>query len=259
MEDLACIASRETGFSVIPVVQYHTARSRDINLRGHFHDFGYHHLGLYVFEFELGTILNSAGISTEEVLGTRTEQEYEALERRLFAWWDAQEPRPPMFRPWTPCDHPQLGRVEVGGPLYPYWANPTLPHLREISEGTYRFTLEHARRHPRIALEDLAVEAIEGSIYRVRARVANRGEFPTHVTNRGKELRRLRRVRVEFHPAQGVELLSAEGHVDLGHLQGVTDSRTLEWFLSSPEGVQGLCEIRVLGGTGGNVRTVLRP
>ncbi len=68
-------------------------------------------------------------------------------------------------------------------------------------------------------------------------------------------------VRVEFHPAAGVDLLSLQGHVDVGHLDGVTGSSSLEWFVSAPEtSQQVLCEIRVLGGTGGNVcRKVSRP
>jgi len=82
--------------------------------------------------------------------------------------------------------------------------------------------------------------------------VANRGEFPTHVTNKGKGLRRLRPVRVEFHLAEGAALLSRQGHFELGHLSGVNGSRELEWFVEGTGGEIG--EIRVLGGTGGNVK-----
>jgi hypothetical protein len=263
MEDLAQIGAEETGFPVTPVIQYHDARRRDINLRGHFHDFGYHHLGLYVFEFELGIMANSAGISTEEMLGARTYEEHQALERRLYAWWDEQGQhgeKPPLFQPWAPSDHPQLGPVEIGGELYPYYANPALSHLRQIAQGTYRFTLAHANRHPRIVLEELTVDAIAGPVYRVRARVANRGGFPTHVTNKGKSLRRLQPVRVEFHPAKGVALLSAQGHVELGHLSGPVGSRLLEWFVCCPAENEDLCEISVLGGTGGNTwKRIRRP
>jgi hypothetical protein len=266
MEDLARIGADETGFPVTPVIQYHGARSRDVSLHGHFHDFGYHHLGLYVFEFELGIMLNSAGVSTEEIFQVRTHQEHETLERRLYAWWDEQAPQGPLYRPWTPYDHPQLGPVEIGGALYPHYANPTLPHLRQIAQGTYRFTLAHANKHPRVVIEDLAVAAVGGAtkggdtVYRVRARIANRGAFPTHVTNKGKHLRRLQPVRAEFHPAEGVQLLSAQGHAELGHLRGPAGSRLLEWFLSSPQDAETLCEIHVLGGTGGNTRqTVKRP
>ena len=253
MEDLARIGAQETGFPVYPVIKYHDARSRDINLRGHFHNFGYHHLGLFVFEFEQGTIFNSAGISTDDQLAVRTEQEHEALVRRVLRWWDEQPSPEPLFVDWTPFDHPQLGQVEIGGIRFPNWANPTQADLSEIAKGTYRFTLQHAAKHPWLRLEDLSVTAVADRIYRIRARVANRGAFPTHVTNKGKSLRRLRPVRVEFCPAEGVELLSAQGHADLGHLGGVTDSRIVEWFVSATDESQALCEIRVLGGSGGNI------
>ena len=252
MEDLAEIAAEETGFPVIPVVKYHQERSRDINLRGHFHNFGYHHLGLFVFEFELGTMRNSAGMPTPEQMSARSEEESEAQARRVLKWWDRQKKREPLFKPWKKWNHPQLGKVEIGGFLFPNLANPTLKDLQKIARGTYRFTLEHARRHPCVELEDVSVDAMGGQVYRIRARVANRGEFPTHVTNRGKGLRKLRPVRVEFHLAEGAALLSRQGHFELGHLSGVNGSRELEWFVEGTGGEIG--EIRVLGGTGGNVK-----
>jgi hypothetical protein len=264
MEDLARIGADETGFPVTPVIRYHDARRRDITLHGHFHDFGYHHLGLYVFEFELGIMLNSAGVSTEEIFEARTHLEHEALERRLYAWWDQQDPQEPLYRPWTPFNHPQLGPVEIGGAILPHYSNPALSDLRRIAQGTYRFTLAHAAKHPRVVIEDLSVATIgvagSSTVYRVRARFANRGALPTFVTNKGKGLRRLQPVRVEFRPAKGAELLSAYGHAELGHLRGPTGSRLLEWFISCPQEATELCEIHVHGGTGGSARqTVSRP
>ena len=257
MEDLARIGAKYTGFPVVPVVKYHGKRSRDINLRGHFHNFGYQHLGLFVFEFELGIMKNSAGITTEQQFAVENEEESEEEMRKLMRWWDDQEEREPIYQSWEPFQHPQLGRVEIGGFLRRHMAGPTLPDLKRISEGTYKFTLKHAAKHPRIVLEDVQARAVGDQIFRVRARVANRGEYPTHVSNRGRNLRRLRPVRVEFQPAEGVKLLSAQGHYSLGHLSGVTGSRFLEWFISAPEGVKDLCEIRVFGGTGGNIKQLV--
>jgi hypothetical protein len=258
MEDLARIGSKHTEFPVVPVVKYHWKRGRDINLRGHFHNFGYHHLGLFVFEFELGIMKNSAGITTEQQFAVETDEDSEEEMRKLMKWWDDQEEREPIYQPWEPFHHPQLGEVEIGGFLRRHMAGPTLRDLARISEGTYKFTLEHARKHPRVVLEDVQADAIGGQVFRIRARVANRGEFPTHVSNKGKNLRRLRPVRLEFHPAEGVELLSAQGHYSLGHLSGVTGSRCLEWFVSAPASRENLCEIRVSGGTGGNVRRLVK-
>ena len=250
MEDLARIASDCTGFPVIPVVQYHWARSRDVNLRGHFHNFGYQHLGLFVFEFELGTMYSSAALSTEELLGARTEQDREAHNRRLLEWWDRERPAERVFQPWSGVEHPQLGAVEIGGLVSKYLYNPTLAHLNEISKGTYRFTVEHARRHPWVRIEDPRVDRF-GEVLRIRTRVANRGALPTNVSARGTSLRRMPPVRVSFHPASAVELLSSTGHHELGHLPAVTGSRTLEWFVTAPDEQRELCEIRVDAGAGG--------
>jgi len=254
MDELARIASKHTGFPIYPVVKYHYADRRDINLRGHFHNFGYHHLGLFVFEFELGILRNTAGISTEEIFKTKTEEEREAHIRRMMKWWDKQKKREPVFRPWRPFDHPQLGRVEIGGLLLRHIAGRTLPDLKKVSRGTYAFTLEHASRHPLVTVEDVRADRVGTDIYRVRARVANRGQFPTNISNKGRNLRRLKQVRVEFRPGPGVELLSEAGHRTLGHLAGLTGSARLEWFVSAPRRCRRLCEIRVLGGTGGNAR-----
>jgi hypothetical protein len=201
---------------------------------------------------------NSAGITTEQQLAVETEEDSEEKMRELMRWWDKQEEREPIYQQWRPFQHPQLGEVEIGGFLRRHMAGPTLRDLAKISEGTYKFTLEHAAKHPLITLEDVQADAIGGQVFRIRARVANRGEFPTHVSNKGKNLRRLRPVRVEFHPTEGVELLSAQGHYSLGHLSGVTGSRSLEWFVSVPEGKKELCEIRVLGGTGGNAKQLVK-
>jgi len=253
MQDLAEIGARHTKFPAMPVVKYHRDYQRDVDRRGHFHDFGYHHLGLFVFEFELGVLLNSAGIKTkDDIFAVKSEQEYEALLRKMMAWCDKQVKRTPVFGKWTRFDHPQLGEVEIGGLLKKHLAGPTLDDLKRIALGTYKFTLAHANRHPRVVIEDPQAEAVGGGVYRIRVRVANRGEFPTHVSNKGRELRRLKGVRVDFVPAKGVELLSRVGHHSLGHLAGVTDGRELEWFVSAPGKCRTLCELRVSGGTGGN-------
>ena len=258
MEDIARLAAKETGFPVMPVIKYRGVRNRDNNLRGHFHNFGYHHLGLFVYEFELGTIKDSAGITTEEQFGAETEADREEQMRRLMKWWDRQRSKAPLFRPWKTFLHPQLGPVDIGGFCFNHLANPALPDLAKISQGTYRFTLAHANKHPNVSLEDLQVDAVGGQVYRIRVRVVNRGEFPTNVTQKGRLLRRLQPVQVEFHPANGVESLSSEGHRDLGHLAGVTGGRELEWFVSAGKGSEELCSLRIQGGTGGNLNRTVR-
>ena len=261
MDEIAGIGAKLTGFPLIPVVKYHMVRPgvKDGNLRGHFHNFGYHHLGLFVYEFELGTLVNSAGISTRDVFATRNQAEYEALMRKVLSWWDGQDERrrDPVFQAWTPFEHPQLGPVEIGGLLLRHMAGPTLPELRDIAAKTYRFTLEHAAYRPKVRVEDIGVDELAGGIRRLRLRVANRGQLPTHVSRKGRTLRRMEPVSVDFKAGNGVRLLSWEGHRMLGHLGPLTDSRLLEWFFEVSPEAKTLCELTVRGGTGGTRQVVI--
>jgi hypothetical protein len=177
-------------------------------------------------------------------------------------WWDGRGRQDPLFESWSPFNHPQLGRVELGGFLYTALDNPLVAELSPTLENAYRFTIAHARNHPWVVVEDLRVDRYDTSVYRIRLRVVNRGQFPTHVTNKGKSLRRFRPVKVSFVPGNGVELVSEAGHKELGQLSGVTGRRVVEWFVRTTEHSRTnaplLGELRVSGGAGGNLRRTVQ-
>jgi len=257
IQDIGEIGAKHTGFPATHVVNYKHDRDRTINLRGHFHNFGYHHLGLFVFEFELGTMYNTPNITSKEIHACRTTQETEAIIRRIMRWWDRNRRRAPaLFKPWRRFRHPQLGDVEIGGLLRKYLYNPTPAELATIAKHTYRFTVDHAAKHPWMRIEDVTVDAVARGVCRVRARIANRGELPTNVTHKGKSLGRIKPVGVQFQVGEGARVLSRQAHYDLGHLAGLTGGRVLEWFVQiPPEG--SVCTIHVRGGAGGNVNKMV--
>ena len=146
MDELGAMGREETGLPLLTPVECHPAYLPDRYRGGHLLDFAYHHLGIYAFTVELGTIINSAGISTAEFLAAGSADEIDAHNRRLMRWWDKQDPRQPLFQPWKPFDHPQLGRVEIGGFLYTYLDNPAPVSLAETVPAAYRFMLRLVRR-----------------------------------------------------------------------------------------------------------------
>lgn len=248
-----------TGLPVFPVVKLGRKGTPDINLHGHSEDFVYRHRGVHGYGIELGNMLDSAGLSTDTQRSVGSEKERETLWRRVLSWWDAQDPRTrePLFVDWHPFDHPQLGPVLIGGFITRNQHNPTLAWTRKLAPKTYAFTLEHASWAPHVRIEDVETECVGGKVFRIRIRVTNRGRLPTHVTKPGRTLRCVKPVRVEFDPGRGVELLSRQGHLELGHLEGVTGSRTLEWFVRRTGRKTPTVDIRVWGGAGGNdCRTV---
>jgi hypothetical protein len=256
MEELGAAAKKFTGLPVVPVYRYCGKKRRDISLYGHFPGTGYQHWGLFVFEFELGTMMDSAGMGFEDYAARDTEEDHQEAMRRLMRWWDRRGRRPKLFVPWRKFRHPQLGAVEIGGIVPAIGSGMTMTDLKKRCGATYKFTLHHAGQHPLVRLEDLEAKPLGCGLWRVRVRVANRGAFPTHITQRGAKLRRLQPVRVEFRIGKGMELLSLSGHQQVGHLDGPAGQKSLEWFLRAPRG--GTCKIAAIGGTGGNAAAEVR-
>jgi hypothetical protein len=256
MEEFGAVAKKHTGLPCVPVYRYCEKKSRGATLHGHFPTTGYQHWGLFVFEFELGRIMDSAGMDFDTQLSWGTDEERQAGERRLMRWWDRRGRKPLIFLPWKRFNHPQLGPVEIGGEVWSARAGMTMPDLKKRCAGTYQFTLHHAAQHPHVSIENVEAKNVAGDVWRIRARIANRGAFPTHVSNRGAKLSRLRTVCVQFSPDQDAELLSLTGHQDIGHLAGLTGSRRIEWFVRARKGAA--CCIEAKGGTGGNCAQTVR-
>jgi murein tripeptide amidase MpaA len=228
MRELGEKGAALTGFKLRSVMEYCRSYSVTSKLQGHFTDWGYDHLGLFVFEIELGNLYNTAGIATDEWQEASPEQR-EAFDRRALAWHD-EHPEYGAFRDWQPFDHPQLGRVEIGGWKRDALYNPWLKDLQDIAPKCTRFILEHARRAPRLTVRT-TLERIEGAVYRLRAEVVNGGQFPTHVTAQATKLASTKPVSVKLEGGAGLELLSRSDYAEIGQLAGPGGKQEVEWFL----------------------------
>jgi len=232
MRELGEKGAALTGFKLRSVTEYCRSYSVTSKLQGHFTDWGYDHLGLFVFEIELGNLYNTAGIPTDEWQEASPEQR-EEFDRRTLAWSDAN-PEYGAFVNWRPFDHPQLGRVEIGGWKRYALYNPWLQDLRDIAPKCTQFILEHARRAPRLAVRT-TLDRIEGSVFRLRAEVVNVGQFPTHVTAQATKLASTKPVSVTLELGAGLELLSRSDYAEIGHLAGPGGKQEVEWFLRRTE------------------------
>jgi len=253
MESLASLGAERTGTPAVSLTRSFANGGDTSGKAGHSLDFHYHHLGILAFEIELGTVLNNAGLRTEEVLCWSDGDEKNWM-RKLMVWWDSRGQQDRIFEPWRAMAHPQLGDIEIGGLLHTQLDNPLINELPATIEGTYAFTIDLAQRRPRISLEELAVDRVGDSTYRVKARIGNTGELASNVTQKGKTLRRVPTVKTVFKPAEGVTSDPATNSVDLGHLAGKSAGPPVEWFVS----VDGpdrrlLGELVIRGGAGEDV------
>jgi len=104
---------------------------------------------------------------------------------------------------WHEVDHPQYGRVEVGGLKKSWGRQPPSFLLEEECHRNMAFTLYHADQMPQVEVQRIDVRPAEGGLVEVTAVVANRKLTPTHaavdlkrkmtppdvVTIEGKDLR----------------------------------------------------------------------
>lgn len=239
-----------TGFKLRAVVEYKPDDRKPVALRGHFHDWGYRHLGLLVFEIELGNIYNSCGITSEQYFGA-TDKERREFNLAALKWHDAH-PNKGAFTDWRPFEHPQLGPVEVGGWRREFLANPASEDMADIAPRCALFILDHARRHPRIELVNVAATAIEGDIHRINATVINTGDLPTQISELGRRVTHSDPVRVRI---EGVETLSRGAVQEVGHLGPVSGYCDLEWFVRGQAGAEA--RIIAVAQKGGVARAVV--
>lgn len=231
MKEIGKRGEELTGFKLRAVTEYRADDSKPLSLKGHFHDWGYRHLGLLVFEVELGNIYNSVGITTQDYFDAGDEERRE-FELRALQWHD-DHPGKQAFSDWRPFAHPQLGEVEIGGWRRHFVANPVSEDMAEIAPKCVSFILDHAARHPRLSIVKVRTENVEGRVHRVSATVVNTGDLPTQITELGQKIVQNEPVRVRL---EGAKVVSKGAVQEIGHLAGVCGYCELEWFAQADAG-----------------------
>ncbi len=84
--------------------------------------------------------------------------------------------------PWHEVDHPQLGRIEVGGFKKTWLRQPPSFLLEEECHRNMAFTLYHADQMPRVEVESIAIRPLPGGLNEVTATIVNHKLIPTRAS-----------------------------------------------------------------------------
>ncbi|MFB6265288.1 MAG: M14 family zinc carboxypeptidase, partial [Bradymonadaceae bacterium] len=217
-EELGERCEERTGYESASA--YHEFRAEgEEPIRGAFDDWAYNDLGIQAFTFELWSPWREAGLDfTGEYprfFRHRSEEENLAL-----LTWNDDELDGEAFVDWRSFDHPQLGRVEIGGWRRLYSLRNAPPSLLgERADRASAFVIDHARSgpDPRLSLE---AERLEGELWRVRARLENHGYLPTDATRRARNQSADPPLHLELESPDGLELVEGEAHRRTHHLDG---------------------------------------
>ncbi len=241
-----------TGYPCVSVFHHFKYHPKEV-ITGVFDDWLYDHKGIFAFTVELWDLPTAAGIEEknkekhfiEWFRKHPLEHDYKIVEY-------VDEHAPGGLVPWYPFDHPQLGRVELGGWNRMFtWRNPPPSRLEAEIAAHADFAIAFAALGPRLAWRTVEATPVGDGHYRVLAVVENRGFLPTYGAAQAKKMKAVRPVRVEVELPEGIELAGGKRRVEIEALEGrsnklsvtslwsdssMDNREKVEWLVRAPGG-----------------------
>lgn len=238
-----------TGYRNVSTFHDFTPNPKEVTY-GAFDDWMYDHLGAYSFTVELWDLPTEAGIKDRKFVEWWQDHPHEQDVQILK--WIEEHGDPDSFVPWQPFDHPQLGKVELGGwnTLYS-WRNPPHAYVEAEVSRHLSWVLSLCETLPKLVVHTLEVTHLGRDTYRINLVVENSGYLPSYTSQQGQKRHCVRPVRVELKLPDTVKLINGKRRLELGHLEGrsnkisvnatyadsPTDNRArVEWVISAPQG-----------------------
>jgi len=183
-------------------------------------DWAYDHLGVYSWTTEFwDAIYRATGEhSPTDVwyVGPTPSQDL-----AVCRWSDKHAPG--SYVGWRAFDHPQLGKVEIGGPdMFHIWTNAPSSLLRAEVAAHADVAIYQAMASPRLEIKLAEATSLGGDVWKVRLGVANAGWLPTTVTQHAKKMKIVLPAVVEISGANrsAIEVIEGEAKVRIGQLEG---------------------------------------
>jgi murein tripeptide amidase MpaA len=219
-------------------------------ISGVFDDWMYDHMGVFAWTVEIWSPQRQAGITDLKFIDWYREHPVED-DLKLLKWSDeALGGR--GYVDWYPFEHPQLGKVELGGwdMLYA-WRNPPPEFLEQEVALFPDWLVWHLLISPKLEVYEATVEPLGDALYKVRLVVQNTGWLPTYITKKALEKKLVRGVIAKIELPDGATLQLGKPREELGQLEGraykpsaasvwntdTTDDRAkVEWVVHASQG-----------------------
>lgn len=221
-----------TGYPNVSVYHDFRYHPKEV-ISGVFDDWMFNHLGVFAFTVEQWDIVGKAGIKDRKFIEWMRDHPHED-DFKILQWADENAGKD-AYVDWYEYDHPQLGKVELGGWNNMYsWRNPPHHLMGEESERNVPFPLALGKMLPHLEIKTLEVKQASQGTYTLNLVIDNDGFFPTYTSNQGKKRGILREVRVEFELPEGVEIITGRAKTKIGHLEGRSNKIGQTFVLATP-------------------------
>jgi len=217
-ETLAAKGSELTGYPAVSAYHGFRYHPREI-ITGALDDYLYQELGRYSWTVEIWSPQREAGITHIDFIDWYRTHDLQD-DRKLLAWSD-NVLKGQGFVDWYPFEHPQLGRIELGGwnPLYSFWNPP--PHRLEQELARFpQWLVWHNLIGPQLEISEVRVTQVEHAVWKIEARLKNNGWLPTYLSKQGQAKHSSRGIICRLQLPDGAELLGGSLEQELGQLEG---------------------------------------
>lgn len=241
-----------TGYPVASAYHEFRYHPKEV-ITGDFDSWMYDHRGVFAWTVEIWSPQRQAGITDYKYIDWYREHPVED-DLKLMKWNDTVL-KGKGFVDWYEFDHPQLGRVELGGwqSLFT-WSNPPPQMLEKEIAPFSRWLVWHALISPKLEILEATAMALGKDTWRVRLALQNTGWLPSYITKMAKNRKLARGIVCEIGLPENAKLETGRPREELGQLEGraykpaaantwagssadETDERvTLEWVVRAPKG-----------------------
>jgi murein tripeptide amidase MpaA len=220
-------------------------------IKGGAHDWMYDHLGVFSWTTEFWSPQRQAGLADFHFIDWIRDHPAED-DIALIRW--ADERYPEAHVEWYEFDHPELGKVELGGwDRVHYWFNVPFDQLEAEVAPHADWALFHLLISPLLEVRSLEVERLGEESFLLRLVLQNAGWLPTNVTDKALERKAVLPIEVELELPDGARLVGGEVKTEAGQLQGrvhkrssiwwgndesTSDLAKLEWVVEAPAGTE---------------------
>jgi len=161
------------------------------------------------------------------------------------------------FIEWIPFDHPQLGKIEIGGwdEKFVRQNPPPGPFLKEIFDQHYDWTINIAKLLPRLEIVNLKSIKLSDKLFKITCIVRNTGYLPTNVTQQALIAYAIEPVLAKLKLSKGAKILIGNEVTNLEQIAGNFGYRALNWLITSPRSGEVCLEV-VSTRAGNSVRKI---
>lgn len=188
-------------------------------LHGDLTDYAYHQRGCIAYVVELWDLFAKAGLERKKPF-VKSYTDLSPADIIAIARWDRDHNASRTVLDWRPCEHPQLGAVEIGGidARVGMW-NAPYELLADICAEQSAAFLRVAAMAPRVRFANVHTEKLAGDMTRIDLAIENTGYLPSYVLNSARKLSWNEAPYLDIE-CDGCRLVEGAARRSLGHLDG---------------------------------------